>query len=43
MVIRGGKIDTERAAVMLMDEYRAGIIGRTTLDTVSGEATETNA
>lgn len=32
MVIRGGEIDTERAAVMLMDEYRAGIIGKTTLD-----------
>lgn len=43
MVIRGGEIDTERAAVMLMDEYRAGIIGRTTLDAVSEEATETNA
>ena len=34
MVIRGGEIDTERAAVMLMDEYRAGTIGKTTLDTV---------
>ncbi len=43
MVIRGGEIDTERAAVMLMDEYRAGIIGRTTLDTVLREAEETNA
>ncbi len=35
MVIRGGEIDTERAAVMLMDEYRAAVIGRTTLDTIS--------
>lgn len=34
MVIRGGEIDTERAAVMLMDEYRAATIGRTTLDTI---------
>lgn len=42
MVIRGGEIDTERAAVMLMDEYRAGTIGRTTLDTV-GEQQETEA
>ena len=35
MVIRGGEIDTERAAVMLMDEYRAAVIGRTTLDTIT--------
>lgn len=32
MVIRGGKIDTERAAVMLIDEYRAGTIGKITLE-----------
>ena len=32
MVIRGGEIDTERAAVMLMDEYRAGTIGKMTLE-----------
>lgn len=42
MVIRGGEIDTERAAVMLMDEYRAGTIGKTTLDIV-GEENETEA
>lgn len=42
MVIRGGEIDTERAAVMLMDEYRAGTIGKTTLDTVD-EMSEQNA
>lgn len=35
MVIRGGEIDTERAAVMLIDEYRAAVIGRTTLDTIT--------
>ncbi len=34
MVMRGGEIDTERAAVMLMDEYRSGTLGRTTLDAV---------
>lgn len=32
MVVRGGEIDTERAAVMLMDEFRAGTIGKMTLD-----------
>ncbi len=32
MVIRGGEIDTERAAVMLIDEYRGGVLGRITLD-----------
>ncbi len=42
MVIRGGEIDTERAAVMLMDEYRSGTIGRTTLDRVEDKNTEEN-
>lgn len=28
MVMRGGEIDTERASVMLLDEYRAGKLGR---------------
>ncbi len=32
MLIRGGEIDTERAAVMLLDEYRAGKLGKLTLD-----------
>lgn len=32
MVIRGGEIDTERAAVMLMDEYRGGKLGNITLE-----------
>lgn len=32
MVIRGGEIDTQRAAVMLLDEYRSGKIGRITLE-----------
>lgn len=34
MLISGGEADTERAAVMLLDEYRAGKLGRITLDTV---------
>ena len=32
MLISGGGPDTERAAVMLLDEYRAGKLGRITLD-----------
>ena len=32
MLIPGGEIDTERAAIMLLDEYRAGTIGRITLE-----------
>lgn len=32
MVIRGGEVDTERAAVMLLDEYRSGKIGKITLE-----------
>lgn len=32
MVVRGGEIDTERAAVMLLDEYRGGVLGRITLE-----------
>ena len=43
MVIRGGEIDTERAAVMLMDEYRAGKIGKTTLDSADEKGEELDA
>ena len=32
MLVRGGEIDTERAAIMLLDEYRAGKIGKLTLE-----------
>lgn len=32
MLISGGEIDTERAAVMLMDEYRAGRLGKITME-----------
>ncbi len=32
MLVRGGEIDTERAAIMLLDEYRSGKIGALTLE-----------
>ena len=34
MMMRGGEIDTLRVSVMLLDEYRAGKLGRITLDTI---------
>ncbi len=33
MLISGGEIDTERAAIMLLDEFRAAKLGRITLET----------
>ena len=32
MVVSGGEIDTERAAITVVDEYRAGKLGRITLE-----------
>lgn len=32
MLISGGEIDTERAAIMLLDEFRSGELGRITLE-----------
>lgn len=32
MLVRGGETDTERASAMLLDEYRAGKLGRITLE-----------
>lgn len=32
MLISGGEVDTERAAIMLFDEYRAGILGKLTFE-----------
>ncbi len=32
MLISGGEIDTERAAVTVLDEYRGGLLGRITLE-----------
>lgn len=34
MMMRGGEINTLRASIMLLDEYRAGKLGRITLDTI---------
>ncbi len=34
MIIKGGEVDTLRASVMLLDEYRGGKLGRITLDAV---------
>ncbi len=32
MMIKGGEVDTERAAIMLLDEYRGGRLGNLTLE-----------
>ncbi len=32
MLVSGGDVDTERAAIMLLDEYRGGKLGRITLE-----------
>ncbi len=32
MLVTGGEVDTERAAIMLLDEYRGGKLGRITLE-----------
>ena len=37
MLIKGGETDTERAAVMLLDEYRSGKLGRFTLEMPEAE------
>ena len=37
MLISGGEIDTERAAIMLLDEFRAGRLGRITVEMPNGE------
>lgn len=34
MLMAGGEINTERAAIMLLDEYRGGKLGRITLDSL---------
>lgn len=34
MLISGGEINTERAAITLLDEYRAGKLGKITLDAI---------
>ena len=32
MLVSGGEIDTERASIMLLDEFRSTKLGRITLD-----------
>ena len=32
MMVKGGEVDTERAAIMLLDEYRGGKLGNLTLE-----------
>ena len=32
MLISGGEVNTERAAITLIDEYRSGKLGRMTLE-----------
>ncbi len=36
MLISGGEIDTERAAIMLLDEFRAAKLGRVTVEMPNG-------
>ena len=33
-LLRGGEIDTERMAHILLDEFRGGVLGRITLESV---------
>ncbi len=42
MLIAGGEVDIERAAIMVLDEFRSGKIGRITLDLPSDEEGESN-
>lgn len=37
MLISGGEIDTERAAIMLLDEFRAAKLGRITVEMPNGD------
>ncbi len=37
MLVSGGEIDTERAAIMLLDEFRAAKLGRVTVEMPNGE------
>lgn len=34
MLISGGEANTERAAIMLLDEFRSGAMGRITLERI---------
>ena len=37
MLLPGGHVNTERAAVMLVDEFRGGLLGRITLEKLDGK------
>ena len=37
MLVSGGEIDTERAAIMLLDEFRAAKLGRITVEMPNGD------
>ncbi len=37
MLVSGGEIDTERAAIMLLDEFRAAKLGRITIEMPNGD------
>ena len=36
MLVSGGEIDTERAAIMLLDEFRSAKLGRITVEMPQG-------
>ena len=40
MLVSGGEIDTERASIMLLDEYRGGKLGHITLDCLEVSAND---
>ena len=40
MLVSGGEVDTERAAIMLLDEFRGGKLGRITLEEPTGGAAD---
>ena len=42
-LISGGEVDTERAANILLEEFRAGKIGRITLDVLSAKGDNDHA
>lgn len=37
MLVSGGEIDTERAAIMLLDEFRSAKLGRITVEMPQGD------
>ena len=37
MLVSGGEIDTERAAIMLLDEFRSAKLGRITVEMTAND------